>query len=334
MLAGFGLRDVYASHAYVAASCLLEPGEPRLLVLDGAEGGIVFPLILRDIPAGSGLRDVTTPYGYGGPLASGSSPSWRRFDEAYQSWSDRMNVVSTFVRFHPLYGNQDGPATMDVSALSGVIAWRVEPGRDLLAGMHPHHRRLVRKATSAGIRPSVSRGPSSLEGFRRLYESTMRRLDASSFYFFGDAYWEALACDLREQLVLVESVLEGQVVAAVLCMGSAPWLHYHLGASDELGRRSGASHLALFVAAQWAQAHGYTTLNLGGGVGGGNDPLLAFKTRFDPEGLIPAHVGRQINDPIAYRELSGTDADDTFFPAYRALERAGEPDVEVRVRGE
>lgn len=328
-----GLNDVYASYGYVSASCLVEPGEPRLLELRDPDGSIFFPLIFRDIPGTSGLHDVTTPYGYGGPLPAGSAPPWARFYEAFQDWCTRENVVSTFVRFHPRYANEAEAAGMEIRALSGVIGWRVDPGRDLMAGMHPHHRRLVRKATNAGIRPRVTQGPLELDRFRQLYETTMRRLDASSFYFFDDAYWASVSRDLGDRLVLVESELDGEVVAAALCLGSAPWLHYHLGASDETGRANGANHLSLFGAARWAQANGCTTLNLGGGVGGQDDPLFAFKTRFDPGGVLPCFIGGQINDPLAYRRLTGSEADATFFPAYRASERGPERNGDVRSRG-
>jgi serine/alanine adding enzyme len=316
-----GLNDVYARHGYLAASCILEPGTPTLLVFEDAGSRVVFPLILRDVPGPDALRDVTTPYGYGGPLASGPAPPWEAFHEAYDRWCRRKRVVSTFIRFHPLYANHVGAQPAELDALSGVVGWRVADDRDVFAGMHPHHRRLVRKARAAGVRTSIIERPRSLAGFERLYEATMRRLGASRFYFFSRDYWDALGRDLRQELVLVQSTLGGEVVAAVLCLASVPWLHYYLGASDDRGRKVGASHLALFDAAQWAQARGYTVVNLGGGLGGGADALLTFKARFDPGGVLPAFVGKQINDLAAYRRLSGAQAGDGFFPAYRASER-------------
>jgi serine/alanine adding enzyme len=328
-----GLQDTYARRAYVEASCILEPGRPKLLALEDAGGSVLFPLIERDIPGGDGLRDVTTPYGYGGPLATGAAPPWETFDEAYAGWCGRMGVVSTFIRFHPLYANHTSARAAELVPLSGVIGWRVGRDRDLHAGMHQHHRRLLRKAREAGVRASIIERPESLDDFRRLYETTMQRLEASSFYFFDREYWDMLARDLRQHLVLVESVLDGQVVAAVLCLSAAPWLHYHLGASDETGRTNGASHLALFVAAQWAQEQGHSTFNLGGGVGGGDDTLLRFKARFDPGGFLPSFIGKQVNDPVAYRELSGSETEGSFFPAYRAPTRDVAPDVEVHARG-
>ena len=328
-----GLHDTYARSAYVAASCTVEPGRPRLLAFDDAGGSIFFPLIERDIPGSDGRRDVTTPYGYGGPLATGGAPPWEAFGEAYSGWCERTGVVSTFIRFHPLYANHTGARESELVQLSGVIGWRLGKPRDLHAGLHPHHRRLLKKAQEAGVRASIIEGPESLADFRRLYETTMQRLEASSFYFFEREYWDTLVRDLRPRLVLVQSVLDGDVVGSVLCFAAAPWLHYHLGASDENGRTTGANHLALFVAAQWAQQHGYSVFNLGGGVGGRDDNLLRFKSRFDPGGILPSFIGKQVNDPAAYGELSGSDDGGGFFPAYRASGGDHALDVEVHARG-
>jgi hypothetical protein len=79
----------------------------------------------------------------------------------------------------------------------------------------------------------------------------------------------------------------------------------------------------LLEGARWAQASGYERFHLGGGLGGKEDSLHHFKARFDPEGLVPAAVGKAIHDDDAYRRLSGGSAIafDGFFPAYRASSR-------------
>jgi lipid II:glycine glycyltransferase (peptidoglycan interpeptide bridge formation enzyme) len=108
----------------------------------------------------------------------------------------------------------------------------------------------------------------------------------------------------------------------VLCLATAPWLHYHLGAQSDEGRRLGGSHLALLAAASWGRERGYELLHLGGGVGGRRDSLFEFKQRFDPgAGEREFFVGKAIHDEAAYRELAGTSSTDGFFPAYRDTSR-------------
>jgi hypothetical protein len=308
LLAELGITDVYASHGFVAASAPLAGGEPVLLH-DGE--GLAFPLLVRSDPA-----DVVTPYGYGGPLGT-PRPD---FADAYAAWCAGRGIVSSFVVFHPLYRNGDAAAALGFqpTALAGTVAWPLDVP-DLVAAMHKHHRRIVRRALTEGTETTVTRDPADLAAFVDAYEQTMRRADAAPFYFFAPAYWEALTRDVRP-LVRVDVSRGGELLASVLGMGAPPWLHYHLGGSTEAGRGSGASHLALLGLAEYGREQGYTLLHLGGGVGGRADSLLEYKRRFAPGGLVDAVIGKAVHDVDAYLALTGAEAVDWdgFFPAYRA----------------
>ena len=300
LLAELGVVDVYLTREYVEASCLLEPGRPLFL----RAGEAVLAAIMRDDPT-----DVITPYGYGGPVGAG-------FWEPYDDWCRENGVVTTFVRFHPLYANhRQAPASVKVELLGGTVAWRLDEEGDLVERMHRHHRRVVRKALAAGVEPAAAMAPESLGGFAHLYEETMKRQAAAGFYYFPCEYWHALETALRVHVVLFEAGDD----AKLLCLASPPWLHYHLGASSEAGRKLGASTLLFLEAARWAQELGYTRFHLGGGVGGARDSLYEFKLRFDPGGELEAAIGKAIHDEGAYGRLAGARADlDGFFPAYRA----------------
>ena len=296
-LEALGLGDAYARRAYAESACVLEPGEPLLLEHEGA----VFACIVRDRP-----RDAVTPYGYGGPIGDAAA-----FWPAYERWCRETGVVTTFVRFHPLYANHRGAAAR-VELLAPTIGWRL--GGDLLAGMHPKHRNAVRKAVSAGV---ATRWDVGVGGFVELYEHTMRRAGAAAFYFFPSAYWEALS-RLGDVLVRFEALRGDEVVASALLLATPPFLHYHLGATAEAGRALGATTLLLYEAARWAQERGWERFHLGGGLGGRRDSLHEFKRRFDPGGELECAVGKAVHDADAYRALGG-DPDDPsgFFPAYR-----------------
>jgi hypothetical protein len=297
--------------AYVEASAVLDPGRPTLLHLRSGDGDVVFACIVRDVDAAR--ADVVTPYGYGGPVAAGSEPPVARFWEDYERWCAERGVVTSFFRFHPLYANhRNAGPRVRVEPLAGTVAWQLDD-RDPAERLHRHHRRLVRKVE--GSEASITPAPARLDGFVRLYEETMERRDAADFYYFPREYWRALETTLRERVVLLQLGDD----AALLCLTSPSWLHYHLGASSEEGRKSGAGHFLFVEAARWAASNGYTRFHLGGGVGGRADSLFEFKRRFDPGGVLEAAVGKAVHDEAAYRELAGDDAGlDGYFPAYRA----------------
>ena len=74
------------------------------------------------------------------------------------------------------------------------------------------------------------------------------------------------------------------------------------------GRALGAGNLVLYETAEWARAQGYERFHLGGGAGGQEDSLAAFKRRFDPGGRLEWWLGKAVHDAEAYRELTGRDA--------------------------
>ena len=63
LLVRLGVDDVYLRREHVESACTIESGAPTFL----SEGDVVFPCILREF---SDALDVTTPYGYGGPVAA------------------------------------------------------------------------------------------------------------------------------------------------------------------------------------------------------------------------------------------------------------------------
>ncbi len=310
LLAGAAVADVYFQRDYVEAAAPLEPGRARYLHLAEAGGAVFFPCIVRER---DGVVDATSPMGYGGPLAVGSAPPLEAFHECYERWCADQRILATFVRFHPLLRN-DRYSGFHREPVAGSVAWRLEG--DLLGGMHAHHRRAVRKAERAGLEVAAEVSPPSLERFASLYRETMTRQGASGYYFFQETYWERLL-RLGERLLLLEGRLEGRPAGAILCLAAPPWLHYHLGASSETGRGTGANHLLMLAAARWAQERGYEQFHLGAGVGGGGGPLLDWKRRFCPGELQEQWIGKAIHDRERYRELTGTLAHEGFFPAYR-----------------
>jgi len=315
-----GLTDAYLSRPYLVASAELDAGEAKLLVQESGGSGVAFPLLVRPIPDEDGLRDVTSPYGYGGPVGFGAAPPWNAFHAAYERWCRDNRIVSTFIRFHPLYENQRHAApSMRVESLAGTVGWRIDPDRDILDRLHKHHRRSVKQGDRRGLRVAERQvEKDGMARFRALYESTMERVGAGAFYHFPDAYWHSLRTGLGPNLSLAEISDEGgEVLAAALLLRTPPWLHYHLGASTEEGRRVGAT-AALFVGvARTAQEEGFRVFHLGGGIGGSADSLLHFKLRFDPGGLRESATGKQIHDVDVYRRLTGMSGTSGYFPSYR-----------------
>jgi hypothetical protein len=316
MLERLGCRDAYYRRGYVDSAAELHPGRAAYLLAGDERGAVVFPCLIREQPE-SAIRDVTT-FAYGGPLALSDDPPVERFFALYEDWCAEQGIVATFARFHPLFENHRLAAPyFHCERVEGSVGWLLDG--DLFARMHRHHRRLVRKAQTAGIDVRVVAGAERLDDFAALYLTTMRRVRASDFYFFPAGYWSALERGLSRDVVVFEARLEGRLLASVVCLSTHPWFHYHLGASADEGRKLGASHLLLYSAACFGQEQGFEIFHLGSGVGGGAGELLEFKRRFAPcSPLLEQWFGKAVHDKERYLALTGTDhiRYEGFFPTY------------------
>lgn len=317
-----GGDDIYFRRGWNETAAMLEPGHARAVLLEQITdaGEIALPLLVRDMPTGAG-HDAAGAYPFGGPIAIGD-PDPVDFGTELDTWARSHGVVTTYLHFHPLYANQRWcPASAVPTWTQKTKLWDTSPGRDLAAAMHPHHRRAARKAERAGVEIRITDPETDLTRFRALYDQTMERHHATAFYRFGEAYWASLKRTAAGgRLVLVEGWYAGELVTALLCVVHGHWLHYLHGGSAETARHVWASNLAFLTAAQWAQEHGVTGFHLGRGSDSSTEnPLLVFKDRFDPASeQHDFFTAKVVHDPQRYRELTGSDSIDGFFPPWRA----------------
>jgi lipid II:glycine glycyltransferase (peptidoglycan interpeptide bridge formation enzyme) len=185
------------------------------------------------------------------------------------------------------------------------------------------HRNQIQKALRSGHRAYFDDGFERMDAFAAIYRETMGRVSASEYYQFADDYFRALreALGPRVRLCVVE--IEGEVAAGGLFVETGPLLQYHLSATDGRFRREAPTKLMLHYVRGWAQERGVRCLHLGGGVGGAEDSLFAFKAGFATD-RHRYRTLRVVTDRDAYAALvaahdpSADPADcGGFFPLYR-----------------
>jgi hypothetical protein len=307
---------------------------------------MAWPYLLRPVAAvaelaGSTATDVTSVYGYPGPLAWGCEPGDAFLDQAWRSivglWREQ-GAVSAFTRFHPLLGNAalaDGfqsPAdpsggsvgvvpvgpTVSVDLTAGLDGIREGYGRDL--------RREIAVAQRAGLATEHDEAWRELATFTRLYRETMIRNRASEYYFFGEDDFRRLRAALGDRLHLLVTRAAGAVSAAGLFTEYRGIVEWYLVGTSDAYRKVSPSKVLIDDAIVWARQRGDTVLHFGGGRGGREDSLLWFKSRFSRR-RHDFHIGRWILDPAAYSELLTArradvagqgQLDPGFFPGYRA----------------
>lgn len=316
--------DVYWLPGYARSWERNGDGAARLALFQEAGEMIAYPFLERPIPDAEGT-DISSLYGYGGPLFSpGARELLPRFYAAFGEACRSRGAVSEFVRFHPLLRNHE-PAPADTEVVwKGRTVWMDLAGAHPADGLKREARNRVRKAEKAGLTTRLTAAPDDISAFVKLYRETMDRLGARPYYHFSDAYWRSVREDLSQHLLLGEVLLEAEVVAAGLFLCNGRFVHYHLGGSAAEHLPLAPNNKLFHDVALWGHERGLSQLHLGGGLRP-DDSLFRFKATFSPY-TADFYVGHRVFEHKRYAELEqarraaapGRSLQSGYFPAYRA----------------
>jgi len=285
--------------------------------LDDGDSVWLHSVHLRQLAGASDQWAATSPYGYGGPVTTLTDPTalaqaW----SAWQDWCRQGNVLAEFCRFHPQLSDatrafggvtRDNRQTVSVDLLAP----------DLAANFNSLTRRKIRRAREAGVQARWTQQPADWAAFPAFYRAAMQDMQASTFYFFSDAYFEALSQLACARLLVCEC--NGRWLSAGVYLQGAGVIEYHLGASHPEGKALGTPSLLQAEAAAWGRAQGAHSLYLAGGTDPSPDnPLLFYKLGFSRR-TLPFSVGEAIHDDNRYWAAAARLGFDRAHPPPRLL---------------
>lgn len=328
VVCSFREYDVYWLCGYVKAFQIHGDGDPLLFYYEDENTRGINVVMKRDvandkrfedrIPKGK-YFDLATPYGYGGWIIEGTDTEG--LFRAYSIWQEKNGIVSEFVRFHPMLKNHEYCQDYyDVIRLGEVVHMELTSPEVIWDNIISKNRNMIRKAIRNNIRIYNGRFPEIFEKFRVIYNGTMDKDNADTYYYFGPEFYHSVMNDLPYNAQVFWAEKEGQVIAAAIMLAVNGRMNYHLAGSIREFSSFAPGNLILYQAALWGCANGYKTLYLGGGLGSGEDGLFKFKRAFYKGELNHFHIGKKIYDQAKYDELVGMRAstESSFFPKYRA----------------
>ena len=308
----FANWDIYYLSEYAYSFMVHGDGEPILIEYKDKETHFCYAVMKKDISDCAGFCgrleknryfDLETPYGYGGPLSDDEIPdvSQKRFLSAFSEYCLDENIVSQFIRFHPLLGNHMSMSSViETRYMHDTIYMDTSVPDVIWANMSRESRNRVRKAISNGI--TVACVPiSEYADFYLMYKETMEKDEAADYYLFKEDYFKSLA-SLRDNACIFYAMLGGKPISGAIIYYSGRFLHYHLGGTHTEYRQYSPNNLLFYEAACWGAEHGMTKFHLGGGMSP-EDNLFKFKMKFNKNGRLPFVIGRTIFDYDSYDKL-------------------------------
>ncbi len=299
-----GTVDVYYREEYARLYTDERVQAKAFVRIDGGEVYLVPFLTHPNLFLGGERFDVSTPYGYGGPVSTTNDPRFIADSaRAFSATMREMGGVAGFVRCHPLLDTHE--------RLGG--GWSVRFDRATVGGsldcpaeeIWEHHldskgRNRIRRAEKAGVEFVADENLEYLDSFMAIYHHAMDLVGASSFYYFDRDYFSAIKEGLGDEACLMCGFLDGELVAGMLFLCDDTYAHAHLSGSRIEHRDVAPNNLVLHRALLHARERGCKMFHVGGGSSTrADDSLLRFKGRFSRD-RYSFHIAGATFDAPAY----------------------------------
>lgn len=331
--------DYFHRPSYHAMAERIGSGKAQFYVYE-REGVVVgLPLLLRPVDEvaalstlAAGWQDATSVYGYAGPVASSELLPKEILNDFHSTLHGVLlaqRVVSVFSRLNPLVGH--GTLLQGLGGtpeLGQTVSIDLTLSEEQQRGQYRlNHRRTISKLLRMGMRCVRDHELEHLASFAMIYETTMRRVYAGSSYLHDLAYFRELYSIEPERAHLFVVLFEEKVIAGLFVLENQGLVHCHFGGTLDEYLKYSPMKLLFDTVRQWATAHGFHRLHLGGGVGSRNDSLFHFKAGFSNL-RHSFRCWRWIVCPEVYKcfckktlmhlhKNGGVPADSRYFPFYR-----------------
>lgn len=285
---------------------------PLLFVSEGDCFRFAYPLIRREL--GKGYCDFTGVYGYTGPLYDGSGSIDHHMIRLFE-YLKSNGGVSIFSRVNAFTAD---PTYFDSLAGRTVFVDLTQGHANIIGTYKYNLRRDLRIAREQGLKIVYDKSDSNVNRFYEIYAQTMERANAANSYYFGLDYFKFLLNSKNINSKLVSCVFNGNVVASSIFLYSRDIVQYFLSGTESNFVHMMPSKLILDDAICSASDDGYKIFHLGGGVGGQDDGLFAFKKSFS-SATADLYLTKVILNPFEYSLISKElDRSNLFFPLYRS----------------
>lgn len=285
--------------------------------------------ILREVPweiDGIKYYDITTPYGYGGPVIQNYTDKEKLIEgyiSEFKKYTQKNKIISEFIRFHPILQNG-----LDFKEIYESIYDRKTVGtnlkfEDVIGAEFSKHKRkdIKRILKKPEIKYEVIETPTSLDEFLEIYYNTMYRDQADQYYFFDKSYFDKLLDSFRENIITCKVFYDNIIIGMGIYFKYGKFLHAHLSGSLTDYLNYSPAYILKYAMALYGHEKGYEIIHYGGGSSA--DPensLYKFKKDFGKNTQFDFYIAKKIWNKSVYNELCkklNIDKNSNFFPAYR-----------------
>ncbi|MFZ7121503.1 MAG: GNAT family N-acetyltransferase [Eubacteriaceae bacterium] len=328
------VEDVYFNYKYAKLCELIEHGKAEKYIFENENGVIYYQYIKRLIPVSVDdidYYDIITPYGYGGPLIirciqGKQAQLINEFNKSFISKCKENRIVSEFIRFHPILKNyMFFKDIYNPIFLRNTVAINLSKKDILMDEFSRSCRNKVRKGKKSSVNIEFDFNCNSIDAFYDIYIETMKKNNASNFYFFPLDYFKYAKNHLKDYFFIVNARLDSKIIASSIFLHTDNYLHWHLGGTLPNYYCYASDNLILYEVAKWGKKTNKKYIHLGGGfTNSEDDGLFIFKKSFTKDTVFDFYIGKRILNQNIYdlltikKRKNKREMHRDFFPEYRA----------------
>lgn len=325
-------KDIYFDPRLGRLYAMMQEGDFYEYVFEDDLGKVQHQFIIRPITTldeeGKTWYDMTTPYGYGGPLILDSKEENKetlvnKFNDEFSAFCKQKKIVSEFVRFHPL--NQDVnyfSSMYRIKLHNYTVGTNLEDYDDpFTEELSRSTRKTIRKCLKNGLIYEIENNPDTLADFQEIYYQTMDRNEATDGYYFDDRYFQYFINEMPEKLLKCSVYYRDEVIAMGMYFVTDEILHAHLSGTKTDYLHLSPAYLIKYAFMEWGRENGKKLIHHGGGTTSDpEDGLFLFKKKFGKNTVFPFYLGTKVwnQEVYDYLVVNENKIDEGFFPAYRA----------------
>lgn len=325
------ITDIYFDKNYGKLYENVENGRAEYFHFKHDLGEVVNQFIIREITIkidNNNYYDIVTPYGYGGPIILSQNVENKgelilQYYEAFGQYCKENNIVSEFIRFHPLLNNvEDFKDLYNVSCIRKTLGTNLRDFDDpFQSEFSKRCRQNIRKALRNGVTFQILEKPEEIGEFKKIYYSTMDRNNARDYYYFDDEYFNKILRYFSDNIIIVKALFEEKTIAQGLYLVYGNKIHIHLSGTLSEYLYLSPAYVLRYAVTLWGKENNYEIIHHGGGrTNTAEDGLFKFKKQFAKNTEFDFYVGKKIWNNHIYKELCEKENISTavdFFPMYR-----------------
>lgn len=326
------MTDLYFNPEYAKVYADID-GKSETFTFECEHGKITNTFILREIKwklDGQTYYDIVTPYGYGGPLAENVTDIdalMTAYKTAFTEYCKEKHIICEFIRFH-LFDNVDVREHYygeTLHLLDNVVVDTTGDFEEHIWKRYEHKvRKNVNKAIKNELEIVIENNLDHLDGFLDIYNSTMDRNNADSYYYFGQKYFEDIAKFLPNNFMYFHVFKDGKIASTELVLCSENYAYSFLGGTFTDFYAFRPNDFLKNEIIKWCNRTGRKKFILGGGYHK-DDGIYKYKRCFTPDPDVPFYAGRYVFDKEVYdkmvemrvQEDPEFDKNTGYFPKYR-----------------